>query len=179
MRPEKQNPDVSLLTEGVLFFGTYGDSRSEKAHCAIELAWRPPRGRLRRCASDIELAWQPYYSATLLLFSKPPYHPAWTSHRNTIRRNGTRDNASCSDYAVFSLLSPREAEYSLRQSRHYPQSGPAVQMFGKTFLSLYFQNSDVPAASQDDQPYKSAHSKRSERRSRPQSLCHPQKYSSY
>ena len=79
MRPEKQNPDVSLLTEGVLFFGTYG---------------------------AIELAWQPYYSATLLLFSKPPYHPAWTSHRNTIRRNGTRDNASCSDYAVFSYCHP-------------------------------------------------------------------------
>ena len=44
MRPEKQNPDVSLLTGGVLFFGTYGDSRSERAHRAIELAWRPRVG---------------------------------------------------------------------------------------------------------------------------------------
>ena len=85
-----RHPDVSLLTGGVLFFGTYGDSRSERAHRAIELAWRPPRGRLRRCASDIELAWQPYYSATLLLFFKtavspcmdfPPQHypPEWNA----------------------------------------------------------------------------------------------------
>ena len=56
MRPEKQNPDVSLLTGGVLFFGTYGDSRSERAHRAIELAWQTSRGRLCCRSHRIKLA---------------------------------------------------------------------------------------------------------------------------
>ena len=38
-------PDVSLFTEGGSFFGTYGDSRSERAQRAFELAWRTWRGR--------------------------------------------------------------------------------------------------------------------------------------